>query len=143
MTIRDIMQGESKNVEFKLILPKDSEKYIKTIIAFLYRSSSLLIDNNHPVKTGESSLIVSENTLNMQNSIGETSEKHHMKEGLNDTQRAILNLLSEDARLSASTMAAQIGISSRNIESNLKKLKETGILVRHGSPKNGYWEILN
>ena len=25
---------------------------------------------------------------------------------------------------------------------NIKKLKEYGILIRHGSPKNGYWEIV-
>ena len=33
------------------------------------------------------------------------------------------------------------GIASRNIENNIKKLKEYGILIRHGSPKNGYWEV--
>ena len=35
------------------------------------------------------------------------------------------------------------GIASRNIENNIKKLKEYGILIRHGSPKNGYWEIVD
>lgn len=34
MIAKDIIRGESKNVEFKVTLPKDSEKYIKTIIAF-------------------------------------------------------------------------------------------------------------
>ncbi len=34
MTIENIVRGESKNVEFKVMLPKNSEKYIKTIIAF-------------------------------------------------------------------------------------------------------------
>ncbi len=32
---------------------------------------------------------------------------------------------------------------SRSIEKNIKKLKELGILVRHGSPKNGYWEVID
>ena len=76
--------------------------------------------------------------------IGEASEKicdvHRKK--LNDTQRKILVLLSEDARLSAAEMAEQIGITRRNIEANMKKLKDQGILIRHGSPKNGYWEIV-
>lgn len=66
-----------------------------------------------------------------------------VEDGLNDTQRKILAILSRDARLSASKMAEQIGISRRNIEANIKKLKEKGILLRHGSPKNGYWEIVN
>ena len=25
----------------------------------------------------------------------------------------------------------------------IKKLKELGILIRHGSPKNGYWEVID
>lgn len=76
-------------------------------------------------------------------SIGETSEKHsnNSRDDLNDTQKRILELLSRDAQLSAKKIADVIGISSRNIESNIKKLKKCGILIRHGSPKNGYWEI--
>ncbi len=75
--------------------------------------------------------------------IGETSEKHRRSIGeeLNDTQQRILELLSKDPQLSAVKIAEEIGISSRNVESNIKKLKEKGILVRCGAPKGGYWEI--
>lgn len=34
MTIEEILAGESKNVEFKVQRPKDSVKYIKTVVAF-------------------------------------------------------------------------------------------------------------
>ena len=34
MTIEEILAGESKNVEFKVQRPKDSEKYMKTVVAF-------------------------------------------------------------------------------------------------------------
>ena len=50
--------------------------------------------------------------------------------------------LSINNQLSASKLAEKIGISRRNIEINLRKLKEYGILIRHGSPKNGYWEVI-
>lgn len=73
--------------------------------------------------------------------IGETSEKHRICE-LNDTQEKILELLSEDSKLSAAKLSEKIGIASRNIEMNIKTLKDKGILIRHGSPKNGYWEIV-
>ena len=43
MTIDAIIQGESKNVEFKAALPKDSERYIKTIIAFANTQGGKLI----------------------------------------------------------------------------------------------------
>ena len=62
---------------------------------------------------------------------------------MNDTQIKILELLSADASLSAAKMAGQLGIAGRNVEANIKKLKEKGILIRHGSPKSGYWEIIN
>lgn len=50
-------------------------------------------------------------------------------------------MLSKNNRLSARQMPEQIGISSRNIENNIRTLKKQGMLIRHGSPKNGYWEI--
>lgn len=34
MTIEQIIRGESSNTEFKVQLPKETEKYIKTIVAF-------------------------------------------------------------------------------------------------------------
>lgn len=34
MTLKDIVEGESKNIEFKVELPKKSEKYVKSVIAF-------------------------------------------------------------------------------------------------------------
>lgn len=60
---------------------------------------------------------------------------------LSDTQKKIVNLLLYDRQLSAAKIAEQLGMESRSIGKNIKKLKELGILVRHGSPKNGYWEV--
>ena len=78
-------------------------------------------------------------------SIGEASEKHRKQfgEDLNVTQRKILKLLSVDEKLSAAELAKQVGVSSRNVEVNIKKLKERGILIRCGSPKSGYWKIVD
>ena len=91
--------------------------------------------------------------INEKENIGEASEKHRRNIGetsevawrtdLNDTQQKIIKLLSEDHQLSAVKLAEKIGVASRNIENNIKKLKEYGILIRHGSPKNGYWEIVD
>lgn len=70
------------------------------------------------------------------------SEKN-IGEKLNHTQREILNLLLENCKLTADEMASSIGISRRNIEANIRKLKDYGILYRHGSPKKGYWEVVD
>lgn len=82
---------------------------------------------------------------------GESSEKSRRRVGegsdiirgyeLSDTQKKIVNLLLCDRQLSAAKIAEQLGMGSRSIEKNIKKLKELGILIRHGSPKNGYWEV--
>lgn len=75
---------------------------------------------------------------------GEDSEKNQIeikKMILTDIQKQILDILSENNQCSAKIMAEQIGVLSRSIENNIKKLKEYGILERYGSPKNGYWEI--
>ena len=83
---------------------------------------------------------------------GESSEKSRRKDGdktekiqdyeLTDTQKKIVNLLLYDKQLSAAKIAEQLDLGSRSIEKNIKKLKEHGILIRHGSPKSGYWEIV-
>lgn len=62
---------------------------------------------------------------------------------LNETQKKIMILLSEDNHLSAAKLSEKIGVASRNIENNIKKLKEYGLLVRHGSPKHGYWTVVD
>ena len=52
-----------------------------------------------------------------------------------------MDYLRNDKQLSAQKIAEQLGLGSRSIEKNIKKLKSFGILIRHGSPKNGYWEV--
>lgn len=89
------------------------------------------------IKFGESSEKV-------RRKIGEDSEKDQIaikKVVVTDIQEQILDILAENNKCSAKKMAEEIGVSSRSIENNIKKLKEYGMLERHGSPKNGYWEI--
>lgn len=62
---------------------------------------------------------------------------------MTDTQKKIVNLLLTDKQLSAVKIAEQLDLGSRSVEKNIRKLKEYGILIRHGSPKNGYWEVVD
>ena len=79
---------------------------------------------------------------NGKENIGEASEVV-WRTDLNDTQQKIIKLLSEDHQLSAVKLAEKIGVASRNIENNIKKLKKYGIIIRLGSQKNSYWEIVD
>lgn len=43
VTLKDIVEGESKNIEFKVELPKKSEKYVKSVIAFTNTGSGKIV----------------------------------------------------------------------------------------------------
>jgi ATP-dependent DNA helicase RecG len=53
----------------------------------------------------------------------------------------ILSLLQKNGDLSAVSIAAQIGISSRAVEKHLSNLQKTGKLKRIGPDKGGHWEV--
>jgi len=53
----------------------------------------------------------------------------------------ILSFLKETPTLTATDIALKIGISSRAVEKQLSKLKNTGKLKRIGPAKGGKWEV--
>lgn len=54
----------------------------------------------------------------------------------------VLALLRQDNRLTAKILASALGLTDRQVERILSKLKADGKIVRHGASKNGYWEVL-
>ena len=83
---------------------------------------------------------VGETSEKRRRNVGETSEKKQKIE-LNETQKKIIEILSYNVHLTAKKLAVELEIDSRNVERNIKRLREAGILIRHGSPKSGYWEV--
>ncbi len=63
--------------------------------------------------------------------------------GINDTQRQILLLVTENRAITATQLAGRVGIAQRNIETNLAQLKKLGLLRRVGAKRNGHWEIMS
>ena len=66
-------------------------------------------------------------------------EKFGIKFGINE-KRLLLMILS-DPTSTVVEMAANIGISQRGVEKQLKKLKELGVINRVGPKKGGHWEV--
>jgi ATP-dependent DNA helicase RecG len=60
-------------------------------------------------------------------------------EKLTLNQEAIAREIIKDPRISAKALAAIVGISSRKVEENIKKLREQGRLIRIGPAKGGHW----
>lgn len=58
------------------------------------------------------------------------------------TEDQILKKLKKDNRLSAKTIADELGLTSRAIEKQLAKLKAEGKLLRTGPAKGGRWQVV-
>lgn len=56
-------------------------------------------------------------------------------------EEKILALLGQDSGLTAKTLASTIGLTDRQVERILSRLKAEGKIIRHGASKNGYWEV--
>ncbi len=54
----------------------------------------------------------------------------------------IVSLLKQDGSLSAKQLSETIGMTQRQAQRILTKLKEQGRIVRYGANKNGYWEVV-
>ncbi len=55
----------------------------------------------------------------------------------------VISLLRQDNSLSANMLAKSLGITQRQVQRILSKLKGEGKLLRHGANKNDYWEAIN
>ena len=53
----------------------------------------------------------------------------------------VLALLRQDGKLTAKVLASSLGLTQRQVQRILAKLKETKKIIRHGASKNGYWEV--
>lgn len=61
---------------------------------------------------------------------------------LNDTQIAIIELISKNPRITAKQISKEISnLSIPGVKWNLEKLKSKGIIEREGTPRGGHWII--
>ena len=64
------------------------------------------------------------------------------KINVGDSKLIILNMISQNSRISASEIAKNMYITQRTVERYIKELRKDGMLVRHGSARGGYWEVV-
>jgi ATP-dependent DNA helicase RecG len=63
-------------------------------------------------------------------------------EKMTPNQQSIIQEISNNPDISARELSVIIGISSRKVEDNIKKLKMMGMLKRIEPAKGGRWEII-
>ena len=57
-------------------------------------------------------------------------------------QQKIIDSIKKNPHITITELAEIIGIARKNIVNNIKKLQDTGRIVRHGAKKNGWWEVV-
>lgn len=78
-------------------------------------------------------LIVVSKTIIKESSISQTD--------LNENSQKVLNLIRNNSRITTSELSLSIEISDSAVDKIIKKLKDSGLLERRGSRKDGYWVI--
>ena len=63
-------------------------------------------------------------------------------EELSDAAIRVYGLIKENPKINRNDLAKQTGVSLKNIQKHINKLKQIGAIRRVGSPKYGYWEIV-
>ena len=74
--------------------------------------------------------------------ISETDSEKDVAINVVTNEEKIMALLKQDGSMSANMLAIAVGITQRQAQRILAKLKEEGRVMRHGANKNGYWEVI-
>ena len=62
-------------------------------------------------------------------------------EKVTENQTQILKELRKNSHMTSKELAVVVGISERKIKSNIKRLKDVGLLRRIGPDRGGHWEV--
>ncbi len=57
-------------------------------------------------------------------------------------EEKIIALLRQDGSMLAHMLSVSAGITQRQAQRILAKLRDEGKIIRHGANKNGYWEVI-
>ena len=94
------------------------------------------------IRTIHSSLAIEQNTLTLEQ-VTKVQNEHNVVINVATNEDKVISLLRQDNSLSANMLANSLGITQRQAQRILSKLKGEGKLLRHGANKNGYWEVIN
>ena len=75
-------------------------------------------------------------------SILEITPKSVLK-NLNKTHQKIVDIIMKNPKVTQAEIAAQLDISLSAVKKSMKEVVKTGVLVRVGANKGGYWEVVD
>ena len=71
----------------------------------------------------------------------EMEQESSLKSSLKSSQK-ILELISASPSITISEIADRLGMTTRGVDKNIKRLKEQGVICRVGPDKGGHWEVI-
>ncbi len=83
---------------------------------------------------------LSENDGKNVGDVGENVGEKSEIEG--DVKESVLSIISDNKKASASEIAKITSVTQRTVERYIRELREEGLLIRHGSARGGYWEVV-
>lgn len=100
-------------------------------------------------KVGDSTEFVEFMLGMIRNALKEISETHdktnvviNVGKNVVTNEEKITALLRQDGNMSANMLSVSVGVTGRQAQRILAKLKAEGKIIRHGANKNGYWEVI-
>ena len=74
---------------------------------------------------------------------GNTVVVEKVVEKVTEKQQAIMQEIRKKPFVTASELSEILGISLRNTQENMRKLRESGLIRRIGPDRGGHWEVIN
>ena len=120
----EIRVGESSNIEFKVEIPKKSEKYVKSIVAFANTAGGMFSScREYGIREPELLEIGDSFRVNLYrpsySEVHQSSPKGSLKSSpktVNQTQQKIIEMILEEPRVTQAAMAEKLGVTSRAVK---------------------------
>lgn len=71
-----------------------------------------------------------------------SDQSDHSDQNEDNLEVRLIKLLSEKPDIKTKEITDSLGWSARQVKYYMKKLKDDNKIARHGTNRNGYWEIL-
>ena len=80
---------------------------------------------------------------NVGDNVGDVGDVGNIDNNISYNELKIIELILHNPNITTKEIAETLGISTRQCERIIAKLKQSGKLLRKGSARTGYWEINN
>lgn len=136
--------GETIAVEFKRCGNGIENDVYESVCSFLNRFGGDIFRIIVPLDDEYSSDSLNEkvNGSNWLDKSDQSDQSDQSCPTVDNFEESLIKLLLEKPDIKTKEITASLGLSSSQVKYYIKKLKDNNKVIRHGTSRNGYWEIL-